>query len=75
MFGGRVTQQQASSIVADETDTFETQAAVLQQQLDLLRSQKPRIEKEIEAFNEKRFRGRRYLDVVLTTVNVGVKRS
>jgi polysaccharide export outer membrane protein len=49
-FGGRATQQQAS-IVADETDTFETQAAILQHQLDLLRSQKPRIEKEIEAFN------------------------
>lgn len=51
MFGGRVTPQQASSMVADETDTFETQAAILQHQLDLLRSQKPRIDKEIEAFN------------------------
>jgi polysaccharide export outer membrane protein len=51
VFGGRATQQQASSIIADETDTFETQTAILQHHLDLLRSQKPRIEKEIEAFN------------------------
>jgi polysaccharide export outer membrane protein len=51
MSGGRATQQQMSSIVADETDTFETQAAIHQQQLDVLHSQKPRIEKEIESFN------------------------
>ena len=59
MFGGR-----ASSIVADETDTFETQAAVLQQQLDLLRSQKPRIEKEIEAFNEQIGTAKKQLELV-----------
>jgi polysaccharide biosynthesis/export protein len=64
MFGGRATQQQASSIVADETDTFETQAAVLQQQLDLLRSQKPRIEKEIEAFNEQIATTKKQLELV-----------
>jgi polysaccharide biosynthesis/export protein len=51
MSGGGATQQLASSIVADETDTFETQAAILQQGLDLMRSQKPRIEQEIEALN------------------------
>jgi polysaccharide biosynthesis/export protein len=40
-----------AGIVANETNTFETQAAILQNQVDLLRSQKPRIEKEIEALS------------------------
>jgi polysaccharide export outer membrane protein len=69
MFGGRATQQQASSIVADETDTFETQAAVLQHQLDLLRSQKPRIEKEINAFNEQIATTKKQLELVKQHAN------
>jgi polysaccharide biosynthesis/export protein len=52
MLGERATQQQPSNMVADETDAFEAQAAILERQLDLLRSQKPRIEKEIDAYNE-----------------------
>ncbi|SHH09570.1 polysaccharide export outer membrane protein [Bradyrhizobium erythrophlei] len=37
--------------VAGEKETFDSQLAMLQSQLDLLRSQKPRIQKEIEAHN------------------------
>jgi polysaccharide export outer membrane protein len=62
--GGKAAQQQASSIVADETDTFETQAAILQQQLDLLRSQKPRIEKEIESFDGQIAAAKKQLELV-----------
>jgi polysaccharide export outer membrane protein len=64
MFGGGATQQQASSIVAEETDTFETQDAILQRQLDLLRSQKPRIEKEIDSFNGQIAAAKKQLEVV-----------
>jgi polysaccharide export outer membrane protein len=39
------------SIVANERNTFETQAAILRNQLDLLRSQRPRIQDEIGALN------------------------
>ncbi len=38
-------------MVAIEKDTFDSQLAMLQNQLDLLRSQKPRIKGEIEALN------------------------
>jgi polysaccharide export outer membrane protein len=69
MFGGQATQQQTQSIVADETDTFETQAAVLQKQLDLLRSQKPRIEKEIEAFNEQIATTKKQLELIKQHAN------
>jgi len=64
MFGGGATQQQASSIVADETDTFETQDAILQQQHHLLRSQKPRIEKEIESFNGQIATAKKQVEIV-----------
>jgi polysaccharide biosynthesis/export protein len=64
MSGGGATQQQASSIVADETDTFEKQRAVLQQQLDLLGSQKPRIEKEIESFNGQIATAKKQLELI-----------
>jgi polysaccharide export outer membrane protein len=40
-----------AEIVASEKDTFDSQLAMLQSQLDLLRSQKPRIQREIEAHN------------------------
>jgi polysaccharide export outer membrane protein len=69
MSGGRATQQQVSSIVADETDTFETQAGVLQQQLDLMRSQKPRIEKEIDAFNEQIATTKKQLELIKQHAN------
>jgi polysaccharide export outer membrane protein len=64
MSGGGAAQQLASSIVADETDTFETQAALLQQHLDLMRSQKPRIEQEIEAFNGQIVAAKKQLELV-----------
>jgi polysaccharide biosynthesis/export protein len=40
-----------AEMVAIEKDTFDSQLAMLQNQLDLLRSQKPRIKSEIEALN------------------------
>jgi polysaccharide export outer membrane protein len=40
-----------AEMVANEKDTFDSQFAMLQSQLDLLRSQKPRIKAEIEALN------------------------
>jgi polysaccharide export outer membrane protein len=40
-----------AEMVAIEKDTFDSQLAMLQNQLDLLRSQKPRIQSEIEALN------------------------
>jgi polysaccharide export outer membrane protein len=40
-----------AEMVAIEKDTFDSQLAMLQNQLDLLRSQKPRIKGEIEALN------------------------
>ena len=40
-----------AEMVAIEKDTFDSQLAMLQNQVDLLRSQKPRIQSEIEALN------------------------
>jgi polysaccharide export outer membrane protein len=40
-----------AEMVAVEKDTFDSQLAMLQNQLNLLRSQKPRIQSEIEALN------------------------
>jgi polysaccharide biosynthesis/export protein len=40
-----------AEIVAIEKDTFDSQLAMLQNQLNLLRSQKPRIQSEIKALN------------------------
>jgi polysaccharide export outer membrane protein len=40
-----------AALVANEKDIFDTHAAILQDQLHLLNSQKPRIEDEIEALN------------------------
>jgi polysaccharide export outer membrane protein len=41
----------SAEMVASEKETFDSQLAMLQSQLDLLRSQKPRIQREIEAHN------------------------
>jgi polysaccharide export outer membrane protein len=64
LFGGRETQQQVSSMVADETGTFEAQRALLQQQLDLLGAQKPRIEKEIESLNGQIATAKKQLELI-----------
>src|SRR5262245_26761625 len=40
-----------AGLVANEKDTFDTHAAILQGQIDLLNSQKPRIKAEIEALD------------------------
>ncbi|MCA6114360.1 polysaccharide biosynthesis/export family protein [Bradyrhizobium sp. WSM 1738] len=64
MSGDDTPPQQPSSVVADEADTFDTQDAILQQQLTLLRSQKPRIEREIESFNGQIAAAKKQLEVV-----------
>jgi polysaccharide export outer membrane protein len=43
--------QESEDLVAIEKETFDSQAALLRTQLDLLRSQKPRIQNEIDALN------------------------
>jgi polysaccharide export outer membrane protein len=40
-----------TAIITNEKETFDTQTAILMRQLDLLRSQKPRIQDEIGALN------------------------
>jgi polysaccharide biosynthesis/export protein len=46
-----MTENDVASLVANEKDIFDRQAAILQSQLDLLRSQKPRLQEEIGALN------------------------
>jgi polysaccharide export outer membrane protein len=53
-----------AEIVAVEKDTFDSQLAMLQSQLDLLRSQKPRIRNEIEALNALITTNKRQLEYV-----------
>jgi polysaccharide biosynthesis/export protein len=64
MFGGGTVREPSSDIVADETDTFETHGAILQQRLDLLHSQRPRIEKEIESFNRQIATAKKQVEIV-----------
>jgi polysaccharide export outer membrane protein len=51
-------------IVANEMEIFETQAAILNEQLDLLRSQKPRIQSEVEALNAQIATAKKQTEVV-----------
>jgi polysaccharide export outer membrane protein len=53
-----------AGIIANETDTFETQAAILSHQIDLLRSQKPRIRNEIDALNAQIASAKKQVEVV-----------
>jgi polysaccharide export outer membrane protein len=53
-----------SDIVAIEKETFESQMAIQQTQLDLLRAQKPRIESEIEALSGQVDARRKQLELV-----------
>jgi polysaccharide export outer membrane protein len=48
---GPAEERDIAQTVANEKETFESQADVLQKQLQVLRSQKPRIQNEIEALN------------------------
>jgi polysaccharide biosynthesis/export protein len=53
-----------AEIVANEQDIFNTQAAVLRDQIDLLRSQKPLLRRQIEANNEQGAAGKKQLDLI-----------
>jgi polysaccharide export outer membrane protein len=55
--------------VANERDTFAAQTALLRQQIELLRSQKPRLQKEIEALGQQVAAGRKQLDMVKDQVD------
>src|SRR5713226_9225048 len=48
---GPAEEADVAEMVANEKQTFDSQAVMLQNQLDLLRSQKPRIQNEIEALD------------------------
>jgi len=48
---GSAEQSDIAQMVAIEKETFDSQADMLQKQLQMLRSQKPRIQNEIEALN------------------------
>jgi polysaccharide export outer membrane protein len=57
-------EDNVSDIVALEKDTFDSQLAIQQAQVDLLRAQKPRIESEIEALNAQLAARKKQLDLV-----------
>ncbi|MEW6450493.1 MAG: polysaccharide biosynthesis/export family protein [Pseudomonadota bacterium] len=57
-----------SDIVALEKETFDSQLAIQQSQIDLLWAQKPRIESEIEALNTQLAAKRKQLDLVRQNV-------
>jgi len=57
-------ENDVARLVANEQDIFETQAAVLQSQLDLLSSQKPRLREEISALNGQLVTVKKQLDLV-----------
>jgi polysaccharide export outer membrane protein len=51
-------------IVANEKDIFSAQGAILRGQIDLLRSQKPRLQEQIEANTEQGNAGKKQLDLI-----------
>jgi polysaccharide export outer membrane protein len=51
-------------IVADERDIFATQGAILRDQIDLLRSEKPHLQEQIEANTEQGSAGKKQLDLI-----------
>jgi polysaccharide export outer membrane protein len=51
-------------IVANEKDIFTAQAAILRDQIDLLRSQKPRLQEQIDANTEQGNAGKKQLDLI-----------
>lgn len=59
-----IKENDLARVIADEKDTFDTQAAILKSQIDLLRSQRPRLEKEIEAHNEQIAASRKQLQLI-----------
>jgi polysaccharide export outer membrane protein len=61
---GLTVDNDIAGLVANEKDTFDMQAAILQNQLDLLRSQKPRIQDEIGALNAQIATTKKQLELV-----------
>jgi polysaccharide export outer membrane protein len=61
---GLTEENDIAGLVANEKDTFDMQAAILQNQLDLLRSQKPRIQDEIGALNAQIATTKKQLELV-----------
>jgi polysaccharide biosynthesis/export protein len=51
-------------IVTNERDIFSTQGAILRDQIDLLRSQKPHLQEQIEANTEQGNAGKKQLDMI-----------
>jgi polysaccharide export outer membrane protein len=51
-------------IVANEKDIFATQGAILRDQIDLLRSEKPHLQEQIEANTEQGNAGKKQLDLI-----------
>jgi polysaccharide export outer membrane protein len=51
-------------IVANEKDIFSAQGAILREQIDLLRSQKPHLQEQIEANTEQGNTGKKQLDLI-----------
>jgi polysaccharide biosynthesis/export protein len=56
--------KETTQIVANEHDIFSTQAAILRSEIDLLRSQKPHLQEQIEADNEQGIAGKKQLDMI-----------
>jgi polysaccharide export outer membrane protein len=61
---GLTEENDVAGLVANEKDTFDMQAAILQNQLVLLRSQKPRIQDEIGALNAQIATTKKQLELV-----------
>jgi polysaccharide export outer membrane protein len=61
---GPMTGPDIAGVIANEKETFDTQAAILRGQLNLLRSQKPRLEKEIDALHQQIVTGTKQLDLI-----------
>jgi polysaccharide biosynthesis/export protein len=56
--------QNTSKIVANEKDIFSAQTAILRGQIDLLRSQKPHLQEQIEADSQEGNVGKKQLDLI-----------
>jgi polysaccharide export outer membrane protein len=63
-FADAAEDKDAIEIVANEKDIFSTQGAILRDQIDLLRSQKPHLEEQIAADTEQGNAGKKQLDLI-----------
>jgi polysaccharide biosynthesis/export protein len=63
-FADAAEDKDAIEIVANEKDIFSTQGAILRDQIDLLRSQKPHLQDQIAADTEQGNAGKKQLDLI-----------